>query len=419
MKHLRPPTSSGILLRLQRWLFSQPRWLLAVGIYGFVVSAAVGLAPLFYYLAEGRLVSGIFIAAFGTSTVLALPLMWLFLSIAYLLIEQQAVAARSRADSERQRDILRVLLDASLLIQQKEDLLDLLEGTTHQLQQLFPAHHFGLLLYGRRRHLVRHLVAPGFSEAEQRVLLTQSQLLVNGQPERLFEQLAASSSGGSAWHWDLFPLWNRQDQTIGHLVTKGARLPEHSRKTIELFRDQLAAAVENHLLRLELMQLANTDGLTGIYNRSYFQKALRQHQDAKRQSAALDFSLLMIDINGLKPANDGHGHRVGDQIIIRVAQRLKVTCRSEDIVCRIGGDEFAIICPGGKGDQAQRLAERIRDQIDRQPLKLKTGQELPITLSIGIACSDETDPEQLMILADQRMYEDKQCFYARQAQLSG
>ena len=419
MKQLRPPTSSGVLLRLQRWLFNQPRWVLAVGIYGFVVAAAVGLAPMFYYLAEGRLVSGIFIAAFGTSTALALPLMWLFLSIAYLLIEQQAVAARSRADSERQRDILRVLLDASLLIQQKEDLLDLLEGTIQQLQQLFPAHHFGLLLYGRRRHLVRHLVAPGFSEAEQRLLLTESQLLVDGQPERLFERLAASSSGESSWQWALFPLWNRQDQTIGHLLIKGSSLPEHSRRTIELFRDQLAAAVENHLLRLELIQLANTDGLTGIYNRSYFQKALRQHQEGKRQSAALDFSLLMIDINGLKPANDGHGHRVGDQIIIRVAQRLKMTCRSEDIVCRIGGDEFAIICPGSKGDQAQRLAARIRDQVDGQPLKLNAGQELLITLSIGIACSDETDPEQLMILADQRMYADKQRFYAQQAQVSG
>lgn len=188
---------------------------------------------------------------------------------------------------------------------------------------------------------------------------------------------------------------------------------------VELFRDQLAAGVENHLLRLELLQLANTDGLTGIYNRAYFQKSLLQQQEAKQQIAAMDFSLLIIDINGLKTANDRHGHLIGDQMIIRVAQRLKAICRSEDIVCRIGGDEFAILCPNLRQEPALRLAERIREQAGERPLTLRDGETLPIALSIGVACSDEVDPEQVMLIADQRMYADKQQFYAGQRHAAG
>jgi diguanylate cyclase (GGDEF)-like protein len=129
----------------------------------------------------------------------------------------------------------------------------------------------------------------------------------------------------------------------------------------------------------------------------------------------MDFSLLMIDINGLKPINDTHGHLIGDQLIIRVAQLLKAACRSEDIICRIGGDEFAILCPASRQEQASHLAERIRAHMGERPLKLKDGQLLPISLSIGAACSDDCGPEQILIVADGRMYEEKQRFYAQQA----
>jgi diguanylate cyclase (GGDEF)-like protein len=407
---------SGILMRMQRWIFRQPQWTLALAIYAIVVSSAMAIAPLFYYVVEGRFTAGILVAAFGTASVISIPLMWIFLKIAYILIDKEKESAQSRADSERQRDILSGLLDASLVMQQKEDLVELLEGTIQHLQHLFRQHHFALLVYGRRRHVVRHLVAPGLSEAEQRILLLHSHLLLTDHSEQLFEQLnALSPSSNASLRWTLFPLWNRLDRIIGHMVVKGGDLPQESYKAIELFRDQLAAGVENHLLRMELTQLANTDGLTGVFNRTHFQKALIGHQEAKRQMPAMDFSLLMIDINGLKPANDRHGHLTGDQLIIRTAQLLKAACRSEDIVCRIGGDEFAILCPASQQQQADRLAERIREQMAERPLKLEDGQLLPISLSIGAACSDDCDPEQILIVADRRMYEEKQRFYAQQA----
>lgn len=413
------PAWSNLLFPMQHWLLRQPKWRLAAGIYAVVVTGAMALATLFYRLIEGHVDTGIVMTAFATSTVLSLPLMAFFLSTAYHLLEQEKIAAQSRRESERQRDVLRTLLDASLLIQQKEDLVDLLDGTIQQLRLLFRDHEFGVLIYGRRRRKVRHMVAPGFSPAEQELFLSQGHAMSQGHCEALVAQLSVLPEAVPATHWLLMPLWNRRDQTIGHLVIKGAALSDYLREAVELFRDQLAAGVENHLLRLELLQLANTDGLTGIYNRAYFQKSLLQQQEAKQQIPAMDFSLLIVDINGLKTANDLHGHLVGDEMIIRVAQRLKAICRSEDIVCRIGGDEFAILCPNLRHEPALRLAERLREQAGERPLTLGNGQTLPITLSIGIASSDETDPEQVMVVADQRMYADKQRFYASQQAATG
>ncbi|MFZ5533659.1 MAG: diguanylate cyclase domain-containing protein [Pseudomonadota bacterium] len=413
------PAWSNLLFPMQHWLLRQPKWRLAAGIYAVVVTGAMALATLFYRLIEGHVDTGIVMTAFATSTVLSLPLMAFFLSTAYHLLEQEKIAAQSRRESERQRDVLRTLLDASLLIQQKEDLVDLLDGTIQQLRLLFRDHEFGVLIYGRRRRKVRHMVAPGFSPAEQELFLSQGHAMSQGHCEALVAQLSVLPEAVPATHWLLMPLWNRRDQTIGHLVIKGAALSDYLREAVELFRDQLAAGVENHLLRLELLQLANTDGLTGIYNRAYFQKSLLQQQEAKQQIPAMDFSLLIVDINGLKTANDLHGHLVGDEMIIRVAQRLKAICRSEDIVCRIGGDEFAILCPNLRHEPALRLAERLQEQAGERPLTLGNGQTLPITLSIGIASSDETDPEQVMIVADQRMYADKQRFYASQQGAAG
>ena len=413
------PAWSNLLFPMQHWLLRQPKWRLAMGIYAVVVTGAMALATLFYRLIEGHVDTGIVMTAFATSTALSLPLMALFLSTAYHLLEQEKIAAQSRRESERQRDVLRTLLDASLLIQQKEDLVDLLDGTIQQLRLLFRDHEFGVLLYGRRRRKVRHMVAPGFSPAEQELFLSQGHAMSQGHCETLVAQLSALPEAVPATHWLLMPLWNRRDQTIGHLVIKGAALSDYLREAVELFRDQLAAGVENHLLRLELLQLANTDGLTGIYNRAYFQKSLLQQQEAKQQIAAMDFSLLIVDINGLKTANDRHGHLAGDEMIIRVAQRLKAICRSEDIVCRIGGDEFAILCPNLRQEPALRLAERLREQAGERPLTLRDGQTLPITLSIGIACSDEIDPAQVLMIADQRMYAEKQRFYSGQQSAAG
>ncbi len=187
----------------------------------------------------------------------------------------------------------------------------------------------------------------------------------------------------------------------------------------------LRNALEAKADRLE--QLSQTDELTGMLNRRAFnsrsQALLNQRQ---RQGCAAVF--LLIDIDFFKRVNDSFGHDVGDRVLIEVAQRLKTGCRSHDVVARIGGEEFAVMLLLEQPAQGQQLAEKIRRLIADQPIA-----GLPLTVSIGVACSAElvsaalpdstaTAPpvapdtrqqplqsqfEQLYKLADRRLYQAK------------
>ena len=106
----------------------------------------------------------------------------------------------------------------------------------------------------------------------------------------------------------------------------------------------------------EIQYLNFHDGLTGIYNRAYFQSELAR-LDTKRQ---LPMSVIVGDINGLKLINDALGHVEGDKLLVKMARILKNSCRSEDIVARTGGDEFWILLPQTDGEGAQRIIDRIK-----------------------------------------------------------
>ena len=132
------------------------------------------------------------------------------------------------------------------------------------------------------------------------------------------------------------------------------------------------------------------------------------------------FSIMVIDINGLKQINDTYGHSAGDTAIIRVAELLKSTCRETDIVTRIGGDELTVLMPSTNRVQAEILLGRLRDREKDLHIVLKTATgfpvSVPIRISIGLASSDEDDPDLVIKVADDLMYADKQRFYAEQAE---
>lgn len=158
--------------------------------------------------------------------------------------------------------------------------------------------------------------------------------------------------------------------------------------------------------RQQMEDLANTDGLTGLYNERYFDALLKENELNRTP-----FVLFYLDLDRFKPVNDRYGHDVGDQLLKEVASRLRGCVRESDAVFRIGGDEFALIVNGAitEGFCKSRV-EKIKAAI-REPYRLKDA-EVQVGTSCGCAVypCDSDDVRAIRILADHRMYEDKQRF---------
>jgi diguanylate cyclase (GGDEF)-like protein len=153
----------------------------------------------------------------------------------------------------------------------------------------------------------------------------------------------------------------------------------------------------------QLARMALCDGLTGVYNRAYFDATIEKEAARSRRSKK-PLSLLLIDLDHFKKINDSLGHLAGDRVLAKVAAVLREQSRISDTVCRYGGEEFAIILPETPRAHAQLVAERIRREISALQ------DEIPITASIGINCAEKADdlvPEVLFAGADAALYAAK------------
>ena len=151
---------------------------------------------------------------------------------------------------------------------------------------------------------------------------------------------------------------------------------------------------------------ARTDTLTALRNRRSFNEEINR-QFAQRQRQGITFSLLMIDVDHFKKFNDVYGHLAGDLVLRSVARMLTSTLGDMDIVCRYGGEEFAVICPGSTLIQAAAGAGRVRAAIEADEITLKEGI-VRVTVSIGVAEVDESEiAEGLIQRADNALYAAK------------
>jgi diguanylate cyclase (GGDEF)-like protein len=159
--------------------------------------------------------------------------------------------------------------------------------------------------------------------------------------------------------------------------------------------------------RLELVQLAMTDPLTGLYNRRhFFERAEMEFQRAKRQEQSISF--LLMDVDGFKAINDRYGHDAGDAVLLHLSSILPGEVRVFDIVARFGGDEFIVMLVNVREDLAYEIAERIREVVARSPVK-SDFHKFNIHLSLGIATFESGDVELKTILkrADDALYHAK------------
>jgi diguanylate cyclase (GGDEF)-like protein len=173
---------------------------------------------------------------------------------------------------------------------------------------------------------------------------------------------------------------------------------------------ELRARVRTTLRQKYLLDLlakkAMIDGLTGLWNRGYFDQQLAAQLALYRRSGH-PVSCILGDVDHFKIINDNFGHPTGDEALRAIAQILQASCRLEDILCRYGGEEFAILCPTTEAPKAAVLAERLRESISRLTMSYKR-TPIPLTCSFGVAdptcCNDCT----LVEAADQALYHAKQ-----------
>ncbi len=168
---------------------------------------------------------------------------------------------------------------------------------------------------------------------------------------------------------------------------------------------QMASSV--HRARLD--REARLDPLTGVPVRrildSSLQKAFRQSCEEGRSLA-----VVMCDVDHFKKVNDTYGHAAGDQALIRVARALDAERRENDLCCRYGGEEFALLLENASGEAALRLGERLRQAVARIDLVFE-GQKIPLALSAGVAAFPELQiktASELLLLADEALYEAKE-----------
>jgi len=155
------------------------------------------------------------------------------------------------------------------------------------------------------------------------------------------------------------------------------------------------------------VETAITDSLTGLYNRRYFTEEMqREFARAERNNTPL--SVLMSDLDGLKPVNDRFGHDQGDLLIRAWGAIMKDNIRVTDVVARLGGDEFVLLAPETDPKEAEQLSQRLLSTANTCQIQIDGG-EMSISVSIGLASypTHATNAEEVLRKADEAMYRAK------------
>jgi diguanylate cyclase (GGDEF)-like protein len=204
-----------------------------------------------------------------------------------------------------------------------------------------------------------------------------------------------------------------KDQLLGiiNLHKKGpGGFSEREIRLVQAITAQAAIAIENARLYQQTRDLSNTDSLTRLANRRFFQAALEK-EFAQARRYGTNFGLIMIDIDHFKRYNDTHGHLQGDKVLRDVAQILQDNIRAIDLAARFGGEEFIILMPKTNKEGARAAAEKLRQCVAGREFSgaAESQPEGRLTLSLGIAefPEDADSLETLQERADQALYQAK------------
>lgn len=243
-----------------------------------------------------------------------------------------------------------------------------------------------------------------------------------GQPiESIIGQLDSDVIGKTMadhfWKSDKLVFETNEKQTIEEIVNDGDgnlrhyismkmpyQLSKKSRALIGFSTD----VTELFQLKEEFKKQANTDVLTNLFNRRYFFKhAAKEFSRAKRHG--LEMAVISIDIDYFKKINDKYGHPIGDKVLIEMGQSILKNLRQEDILARVGGEEFSIILPDTTLEKAIPVAQRICHSENKIVIDEQNNETIKIQVSVGLVSIKATDVnfDDLFIRADNALYQAK------------
>ncbi len=313
----------------------------------------------------------------------------------------------------RQLEAINIVAQQSTAVMELEDLLI---RVCSVIQHAFRVSHVSLLLRDEGDLVMRAhhgeltpCTPPGgrfpvTQEPWSRIIETSGTLIekdLSGMPEfvRLFKESASRMS---------IPLISF-GQTLGVLTLHSAQtnaFRESELQSLESVADICATSIQNAHYVGRVKQLAYLDGLTGIFNRRFFElRIMEEIERARRYGSGM--AVIMADIDEFKRLNDEFGHLLGDEVLRQVSSLFHQQLRKIDVVCRYGGEEFAILLTEINNDQAVAIAEKLRRMVAAHPFP---GVPRTVTISAGVAAfpAHGKSRDELIRAADNGLYAAKQ-----------
>lgn len=230
----------------------------------------------------------------------------------------------------------------------------------------------------------------------------KAKLITNIRKEKAFENVEGVAN--SVKSMICVPLMVRENAIgVMNIVNKqSGRFSNDDLQIALTMANQAAVVIE----KARLYNLATVDGLTGLVVRRHFQSKMEEEfRRARRYNKPLSY--LMTDIDHFKKFNDTYGHQTGDAVLREVAQLVRKSVRDTDIAARYGGEEFCVILPETEPEGAVQFAERLRQSVESAVFRGAQGEELKVTISIGVSSIPYTNPEtaaDMIKLADDSLY---------------
>jgi diguanylate cyclase (GGDEF)-like protein len=350
-------------------------------------------------------------------------LLTLFSTQASIALENARLYSLERQRA-RQLEAINTIAQESTAVM---DLEHLLSRVCAVIQQTFQVNHAALFLREEGDLVVRAhhgTLAPAFAlaarfAADQQPwmnILTatgpviEHELAAEPEGSRLFREAASRMS---------IPLISfGQTQGVLALFSKeSAAFAESDVKSLESVADICANSIQNAHYVERVKQLAYLDGLTGIFNRRFFEmRILEEMERARRYGTGV--AVVMADIDQFKKLNDEFGHLLGDEVLRQVSSVFHQNLRKIDVVCRYGGEEFALLLSQTNSEQAQVVADKLRRMVETWQFP---GVPRPVTISAGVSAYPEhgTERDDLIRAADNALYAAKQMGRNRICRSSG